>query len=174
VLIVLVLFSYLYYLAGLAQSGWSWAAAANVPAFLKAIWEKRITDAFWYLYFYLGLMAMLPFLQRMASAMQKRDIEIFLGISFTAFGVWPLAAHYVPALAWPEYFDLPLFSMMIGLFFAGHYAHAYAGGRRAWPAALVFIAAIVASVLLTALETGRVAVGENTGSWTTARSPRSS
>ncbi len=160
VLIVLILFSYLYYLVGLLQSGWSWGAAANLPAFLKAIWEKRITDSFWYLYFYLGLMVMLPFLQRLASAMQKRDLEIFLGVSFTAFGVWPLAAHYVPALAWPAYFDLPLYGMMIGLFFAGHYVHTFTGSRRAWPAALVFAAAIVASVLLTGLETGRVAAGE--------------
>ncbi|MCE5342834.1 MAG: acyltransferase family protein, partial [Eubacteriales bacterium] len=109
VLAVLVLFSYLYYLVNLWQAGWAWRAALNIPAFLGSIWAQRITDSFWYLYFYLGLMVMLPFLQRMATTMRKRDLEAFMAVSFAAFSFWPLLTHYVPALALPQYFDLPLF-----------------------------------------------------------------
>jgi surface polysaccharide O-acyltransferase-like enzyme len=160
VFIVLVLFSYLYYLVNLWQAGWEWGKALNIPAFLVAIWAKRITDSYWYLYFYLGLMVMLPFLQRLANAMRKRDLEIFMAVSFTAFALWPLVIHYVPAFSLPQYFDIPLFGVLIGLFFAGHYLHAFASERGKWGWVAVLALTLVASVALTYLETGRVAAGE--------------
>lgn len=159
VLIVLVLFSYGYYLVAVGQAGWSWHAALNIPAFLAAIWEKRITDSFWYLYFYLGLMVMLPMLQRLASAMKKRDIEYFMAISFGVFGVWPVATHYVPELALPEYFDVSLFGVLIGLFFAGHYLHTYEGRTGKSVAILTLAASLAASTGLTALEAEHVGAG---------------
>jgi surface polysaccharide O-acyltransferase-like enzyme len=160
VLIVLVLFSYLYYLVNLWQAGWDWGKALNIPAFLVAIWAKQMTDSYWYLYFYLGLMVMLPFLQRLVKAMRKRDLEIFMAVSFTAFALWPLVIHYVPAFSLPNYFDIPLFGVLIGLFFAGHYLHAFASERGKWGWVTVFVLALAASVALTYLETGRVAAGE--------------
>ena len=160
ILIALVLFSYGYYLVHLWETYWTWEKALDIPGFLASIWQHRITDSYWYLYFYLGLMVMLPFLQKLASAMKKRDLEVFLAISLTVFGIWPLVTHYVPALAFPEFFALPLFGIYIGLFFAGHYLHAYAGRLNRKFCAAQFLLSVAGAVLLTRLEYARVAVGD--------------
>jgi len=160
VLLALVLFSYAYYLADLLQTGWTWPKALDIPAFLCQIWGKRIADSFWYLYFYLGLMVMLPILQRLAAAMRKRDMGYFMAVSFLVFAVWPLVTHYVPALALPAYFDVSLFGIFLGLFFAGYYINAYAGRINRALCGAVIAAALAASVWLTAVEYGRVAAGE--------------
>lgn len=160
VLLVLVVFSYFYYLIGIAQDSWSWGRALDIPAFLKSIWRERITDSFWYLYFYMGLMVMLPTLQRLASAMQKRDLQYFMAISFGVYAAWPLLTHYVPQAALPMYFDVPLFAVFLGLFFAGHYVHAHAVRISRALCLLAILAALAASVWLTYVEYGRVAAGQ--------------
>ena len=159
VLAVLVLFSYVYYVLGLMQTGWSWGQAVNLPAFLSSIWAQRITDSFWYLYFYLGLMVMLPMLQRLASAMDRQDLLYFMAVSFGVYAAWPLVTHYLPGLALPAYFDVPVFSVFVGLFFAGHYVHTVTRQPRPSLSALVIVLSVGASVLLTYLEVGRVAAG---------------
>jgi len=160
VLIVLVLFSYAYYLVNLWETYWTWKKALDIPGFLISIWGKRITDSFWYLYFYLGLMVMLPILQRLASAMKKRDFIYFLIISFGVFGLWPLLTHYLPAFAFPKYFDVPVFAVSIGLFFAGYYVHAFVGYASKALCLLGIAVMVAASVWLTYLEVGHVAAGE--------------
>ncbi len=160
ILIALVLFSYGYYLVALIQTGWSWSTAFNIPAFIASIWQNRITDSYWYLYFYLGLMVMLPILQRLASAMKKRDIEYFIGVSFLTFAVWPLVTHYIPALTLPDYYDVSLFGVFIGLFFAGYYLHTYIkkGGGKALNL-FIIVVTLAASLALTVIEYARVDTG---------------
>jgi len=107
----LLVFSAVYFIAN--------TGSLNFGAFLKAVWTEQITDSFWYLYFYAGLMLMLPLLQRLSCAMQGGDL-LYLTSMCLGFGaLWPLAEHLVPALALPAHLDLPLFSTYIGLFFAG-------------------------------------------------------
>lgn len=91
----------------------------NPAAFLRSLWTEQITDSFWYLYFYAGLMLMLPMLQRLSCAMHGGDL-LYLTAMCLGFGsLWPFVEHLVPALALPQHLDLPLFSTYIGLFFAG-------------------------------------------------------
>jgi hypothetical protein len=161
ILLALVIFSYGHYLVNLWETYWTWQKALDISAFLGSIWAHRITDSYWYLYFYLALMVMLPILQRLAFAMRKRDLEYFMGVSFTVFGIWPLITHYVPALALPEFFDLAPFGVLIGLFFAGHYLHAYAQKCSVRLCLLVVIASLLISTALTGLEYGRVDAGAN-------------
>lgn len=160
VLAVLVLFSYAYYLVNLWETFWTWQKAFDIPGFLISIWGERITDSFWYLYFYLGLMVMLPILQRLTSAMKKRDLVYLMTISFSVFALWPLLTHYMPALAFPKYFDVPVFAVSIGLFFAGYYVHAFVGHASRTLCLLVIAATVAAAVWLTYLEVGHVAAGE--------------
>ncbi|MEA4999685.1 MAG: acyltransferase family protein [Candidatus Limiplasma sp.] len=159
VLLTLVLFSYLYYLIRLMNQGFSWALAADIPQFLLSIWRGRITDSFWYLYFYLGMMVMLPILQRLASAMQKQDVRYLLLVTFAVGALWPLLTHYLPILALPEYTAIPMFSVFIGLFFAGHYVHAMATPPSRTVCMLALLGSLAASVWLTYVEVGRVADG---------------
>lgn len=162
VAIALVLFSYLYYLWGVWLTNWTWSRVFDIPGFLALIWARRITDSFWYLYLYIGLMLVLPLLQRMAQGMDRRDSRYLLCLTLGVGSAWPLLAHYVPALALPAYLDLPLFNVFIGLFFLGHHLRAYPAPKR-WhiPAAAVALALLIAvSVWLTRVEAGRVAAGE--------------
>ncbi|MFH1880543.1 MAG: acyltransferase family protein [Bacillota bacterium] len=146
---VLVLFSYLYFISDVIQGYGGVQDALNVLGFLKSVWHAPITDSFWYLYFYLGLMLMLPWLQRLAKAMQKRDLLYLILLSFALSAVWPLAAHYVPALAFSGYFSIPLFAVYLGIFFAGHYIHAYVTKINKTLCAAVIALSLAASALLT-------------------------
>ncbi|HNW87765.1 MAG TPA: acyltransferase family protein [Candidatus Limiplasma sp.] len=159
VLLVLVIFSYAYYLVGVWETYWTWARAFDYQTFFASMWAGPVTDSFWYLYFYLGMMVMLPILQRMAAAMQKRDVQYLMGVSFFVYAGWPLVTHYLPGLAFPPYFDVPVFAVFIGLFFAGHYVHAYAARPGKMLNLLIALAMVAASVWLTYLEFGHVAQG---------------
>ena len=68
ILAALLLFSYAYYLYDAWVYWGLWPRMADLGTFLRLVWTQQITDSFWYLTFYLALLAMLPFLQRLASA----------------------------------------------------------------------------------------------------------
>ena len=150
--LVLVIFSYLYFMVNVLQSYGGVRDVFNLLGFAKNLIREPITDSFWYLYFYLGLMLMLPWLQRMAKGMEKRDVFYFILISLVFGAVWPLAEHYVPALAITDYFSIPLFSTYIGIFFAGHYLHSYIKKVKVSLALMVIVLSIAASVMLTHYE----------------------
>ena len=162
VLLVLLVFSYGYY-AYDAWVNWGlWPRLANIGAFGTLVWTQQITDSFWYLYFYLGLMAMLPLLQRLAHALRRRDLLCLLGACFALDGLWPLIAHYVPQLAPPSFFQAPLYTTYIGLFFAGHWVRGLKAPtrRQMLGAGLGLAVSLVVSVALTRIEYGLVAPGE--------------
>ena len=158
----LLLFSYAYYLYDAWVYWGLWPRMADLGTFLRLVWTQQITDSFWYLTFYLALLAMLPFLQRLASALSGRGVAALAGICLLWDGLWPLAAHYVPAISPPAYLDAPLFTVYVGLFFAGYWLRRFFSPTRgrmrlAWA---VLAASLLASVLLTFVEYGRVAPGE--------------
>ena len=146
---VLVLFSYLYFIAGVLQGYGGMKDALNFLGFFKTIWRGPITDSFWYLYFYLGLMLMLPWLQRLAKAMQRRDLLYLIILSLGLSAVWPLVTHYVPQLTMSGYFSVPLFAVFMGVFFAGHYVHAHVGKISKPLCIAVIVVSLAASALLT-------------------------
>ena len=86
----LVVFSAVYFIAN--------TGSLNPGAFLKAVWTEGITDSFWYLYFYAGLMLMLPLFQRLSANMRGHDALYLIGLCFGLDAFWPLVVHYMPAL----------------------------------------------------------------------------
>jgi surface polysaccharide O-acyltransferase-like enzyme len=94
-------------------------------------------------------MLMLPWLQRLAKAMGKRDLLFLIVLSFALSALWPLAKHYVPALTLSGYFSVPLFGVYLGIFYAGHYIHAYVGKINKTLCAAVIALSLAASALLT-------------------------
>ena len=146
IVIVLILFSFLYY----GFECWQAGQRIRLDILGRRLWKQEITDSFWYLYFYAGLMLMLPLLQRLSCAMRGRDIA-YLTVMCLAFGsLWPLLTHLNPALALPSYLDMPLFSTYIGLFFAGWWIRrsAAAGRGRRLLCFLVMLVSMAASVYL--------------------------
>ncbi len=86
-------------------------------------YQRKPSSAFWYLYAYIGILMMLPFLQKMAQAMSKKDYWVFFGITGFFAGTLPILRHYFsPATVSPDFY-IPLFSgyicmLMIGQYFA--------------------------------------------------------
>ena len=160
--VVLMVFSYMFFIYDAWVLYGIWPRIANIAAFLDMVRTATCGDAFWYLYFYMGLLLMLPLLQRMASAMKRRDTLYLMGMCFVVSAVWPLITHFAPQLEVTPYFDMPLFSIYIGLFFAGHYIHQSKPTTRkqmAW-AALTLVLSLALSVALTRIEYDRVPSGE--------------
>ncbi len=146
---VLVLFSFLYFTVGVLQAGGGAADVLNLLGFAKAVWHGPVTDSFWYLYFYLGLLWMLPWLQRLAKSMQKRDLLYMISLSLGFGAILPLLSHYVPAFTPSGFVFIPLFSTYLGIFFAGHYIHAYVEKVNRTLCVAVIILSLAASALLT-------------------------
>lgn len=162
ILCVLLMASYAYFLLDAWLHYGLWPRAGELDAFFKLVWQQKIADSLWYLYFYLGLMVMLPFLQRMCSAMSKGENVCFVCLCFLLGGGWPLVVHYQPALALPGYFDIPLFTGYLGMFFAGHLLYSSSVPSRKQSAAACIAAALslVLSALLTGLEYTRTEPGK--------------
>lgn len=95
---------------------------------VDTLWHGPITDAFWYLYAYLGLMIILPFLQKLASAMSKKDLKVFLGLSVIFASVIPTLSLVFPELSMAEDFVLPIVVSTWGsvaYMMFGHYIYMY-------------------------------------------------
>jgi len=155
----LLVFSYVYFLHDAHVNYGLWPRMADWRTFLSLVWTQKIADSFWYLYFYLGLTVMLPFLQRMCAGMKRRELCGFILLCLTCGGAWPLLGHYVPALTPPTHFDLPLYTGYLGLFFAGHWLRTFSGKIRILPAAALLVVSLAVNVGLTWLEWTRVAPG---------------
>jgi len=162
ILAALLAFSYGYYLYDAWVYWGLWPRMIHFGVFFEKVWTQQITDGFWYLYFYMGLMLMLPLLQRMAASMKEKDMAYLIALCFGFGAVWPLATHYVPVLEMPEYFSAPLFTGYIGLFFAGHWIRSrfVPNKKRLAVSTVVLAASIAVSVVLTRIEYDRIPGGK--------------
>lgn len=150
ILEALVIFSFLYYIRNCAISG----SAVDIREFFAIIYRGSITNAFWYLYLYLGVLIMLPLLQRAVSAFKKKDYLYFCGVSLLILGSLPIIKHYFPSLKESAGLHLPVFSAYLGLMAAGHYfENVCPPGKKIvkWAAALLLLC-IVLSVIGTYYE----------------------
>ncbi len=144
----LLVFSYLYFFHDAWVHFGLWPRAVRLDILLKQIWTFEVADSFWYLYYYAGLMLALPILQRLSCAMTDRDAWYLIGLSLGLGAGWPLIAHFVPALALPEYFDVPLMSTTVGLFFAGWHLRKIERPLHIMPWLMGLIASVLLSVVL--------------------------
>ena len=144
----LLAFSYLYFVHDAWIHYGLWPRILRLDVFFRRVWAMEIADSFWYLYFYAGLMLALPLLQRLSCAMTDRDTWYLIILSLGLGAGWPLLAHFVPALALPVYFDVPLFSTTVGLFFAGWQLRRRAKPMHTMPWLMGFISSVLLSVVL--------------------------
>jgi len=144
----LLVFSYAYFVHDAWVHYGLWPRIIRLDVFLQKVWTLEIADSFWYLYFYAGLMLSLPLLQRLSCAMKGRDAWYLVGLSLGLGAGWPLLAHFVPALAMPKYFDVPLFTTMIGLFFAGWQLRRLEKPLHFMPWLMGLISSVLLSVVL--------------------------
>lgn len=108
--------------------------------FLKNVIRTQTTNALWYLYLYLGLLCLLPILQKLAKALEKRDLQWLLFLSVGILGTIPLIQLFIPEFGVSGYFTGILFSNYIGMVLCGYYIEHYAVVERPrfWASAALF------------------------------------
>ena len=97
----------------------------GVVDFFSSVLQNPLSLAFWYLYMYIGLLIMLPFLQKLVSVLSKKDCEIFIILSLLINGVWPILEHWNPLLTASAQFDFALFDSYISMLLIGYYIKKY-------------------------------------------------
>lgn len=108
--IVLLVFSLGYYMIG---------DYAHTPMdFVKTVTRTNVTTAFWYLYLYLGILVMLPVLQKMVKNFNITDYRYFL---FFALAV----CSFSFITEYNAHFSLPVFATSVGVFILGYYLDNY-------------------------------------------------
>ena len=118
----LLFFSAVYFISYYLEGAFE---RLSIISFFGWILPGPMTNAFWYLYMYLGLLVMMPFLQKLVSVMKKEDFHVFFLFSGLLYSFWPLVVHYIPKLTYSGYFSMPLFFIEIALPFLGCYLKRY-------------------------------------------------
>lgn len=93
IVIVLVAFQSVLFLCRMLRTALAGDVFGEGPAdLLRGILEGDLLEAgsYWYLYAYLGMLIMLPFLQRIAAKMQKTDIAVLILLHLVVYSVIPL------------------------------------------------------------------------------------
>ncbi len=92
--------------------------------FFKTIFTNRTNNAFWYIYTYIGLLILLPLMQRMAVSFSKKATEYFVLVSVGVMGFIPLGTMFF-GITPNHYVTDVFFCVTIGLVFLGFYIEKY-------------------------------------------------
>lgn len=147
--LVLILFSLIYYCRKTLRND-----NFSLKDFFLQIYNKPITNAYWYMYLYIGILIMIPFIRKMVKDMKKKDFFVFFIISLFINSTWPIFTHYQPALAFNSNFDMPLFESYICYLLLGYYLFNYSNKSRGKfiLALLGFGMGLAVSIILTYFE----------------------
>ena len=141
----LVVFSGAYYLFGEDISN------RSLENFFVILRTQPVCYTFWYMYVYLGVLLMMPFLQKMAAAFTKEDYHAMFFWSGLIHSVWPIVGKYLPVLSMEDQLFLPLFESYLVMLFLGSYFKKYCKPSPAWriPCAAGFLGTSLLSMILT-------------------------
>jgi len=120
--IVLTAFSLLYFTDSIGFSALSFSA---IPLFFESIMTTTATNAFWYMYLYIGLLIITPIIRKMVTAMEPKHLLYFLVIALAVPGTLPIITHYIPRAALSSWIFTPFFSAYVGMMVLGFYANTH-------------------------------------------------
>ncbi len=145
IFIVLVIFSIFYYVLnnGLHNT------LKEIKTAIRTIIQKPSTNALWYMYIYIGIIIVLPFLQKMASILNEKDVIVLIFISLIAVGIGLILGHVINVHIY-DGFNLTLFCYPIGYLFSGYYINKYLSRNRIYfyTSLFIFFVSIFISVAL--------------------------
>lgn len=147
---VLAVFSAFYYFTGDYEH--------TIAAFIKTATRTNVTTAFWYMYMYLGILVMLPVIQKMIKNFTMKDYVYFLVFSL-GFCSFAFVTNY------NAYFDLPIFVTFIGIFILGYFLDNYINIDRIGRKLTVAVTGsgfVLVTAFLTVLTYKRVMSGSET------------
>ncbi len=147
IIAVIAIFSFLYYARSMHMAG----KPLHILEYFKLIYQRHITNAYWYLYLYLGLLFTMPFWQILSVHMKKRDFQLLVLISVAAMGALPVLIHYFPGFALSYMFTEPFPSVYVGVFFLGYYLEHYVERKKSYAllSVAVFLGGVSGEVFLT-------------------------
>ncbi len=122
IVIVLFVFSFLYKFVFFNQLTYS---LNGFIEFLTEFINKNATNAFWYMYLYIGILLMLPILQKMVKNFNKNDYMYLMLITIVFLGTLPIITHFFTNIKVSGHIIDPLFSVYIGLFISGYFIDRY-------------------------------------------------
>lgn len=145
--LVIVLFSFIYYVKSMQDAG----RPIEIIEYFKLIYQRHVTNAYWYLYLYLGILLMMPFFQILSTNMKRREYQILMLISVVAMGGLPVLIHYRPGFSLSYMFTEPFPSVYVGMLFVGYYLTHYVEVKKKYAiiSAVLFIGLVAAEVVLT-------------------------
>lgn len=99
---------------------------AYAGGFLKVLISGGATDAFWYLYAYLGLLIAMPALQLLASALKPgRMLFIVTGLIWGYISLVPSVSVLIPDFAFSPDFQIPILTYAVFYLLLGHIFYLY-------------------------------------------------
>lgn len=147
IVFALIIFSYIYYANSV---NFNITELINIKKFLILIIHQPVTNAFWYLYLYISLLIMSPFIQRMVSNFSKKDFKYFFILGFVLFGIYPIINHYNKEIYYSGHMIFPLFHAYIVYFIFGYYFNTIKMSKKYFNISIIlFILSIILLVLLT-------------------------
>lgn len=145
---VLLLFTLIYYI-----QQWKNGARTEIGVvdYLLSVYRTPLSLAYWYMYMYIGLLIMMPFLQKLVAKLNKKDMQIFIFISLFVKGTMPIIEHIWPQFTYSRLFDFAIFDSYIGLLMIGCYMKRYVtpSQKLLLLSILGFLSAIAFNVLMT-------------------------
>lgn len=105
-------------------------APVSIREFLLKLPKTNISVALWYLYLYLGLLCLLPILQRLVKALTRRQLEYLLFLSLGVCGTAPLVSVFFPDFSLNGDFTVALIGPYIGQVLLGYYIERYVSMNR--------------------------------------------
>ncbi len=146
IVIVTIIFSVAYYI----KANWASPENMSIVEFIDKTFTFRHANAYWYLYAYIGLLILLPLLQRMAQAFSRLATLYFVTLSMGVMGLIPLIKLFFEKTPHHYVTDM-FFAPHLGIVFAGFYIEKYLKiNKKAFAfASIGFVALIVFQVLCT-------------------------
>lgn len=115
IVVVVILFEYFVYVANAISNQRYADICVNPFVFLKMVLAGSVyqTYPYWYLYAYLGMLLLLPFLSAICDKMGRQEFDILLGLHFLIYTLIPLANFALHMLSYEEliisnWFSIPL------------------------------------------------------------------
>ncbi len=150
-LVVLVCFSAIYYVN---QYVCGEREDFGLLDFVKTIYYSNISNAYWYIYFYIGMLVVLPFVQKFVTALNRTDILVFVGLALMISSIWPVFTHYASEFGNELYLELGFFNSYVSFLLMGYYFKEYVKRKKCYAvmAAVTFVVCLTFNVLMTRVE----------------------
>ena len=111
ILLIIILMSAIYYVLGREE--------LSLGGFFLGLFAGPMTNSYWYLYLYFGMLLMLPILRKLQLAEKE---YLYLTVLYVIFqGLFPVMSYYFGWQRMAEEIHFPLFSTYVYCFLMGYY-----------------------------------------------------